>query len=148
VNIATTKDNFVFKGCKFYQPTDPEGTDAAVNTGCFYFVDSEELFFEDCYFYGQFETSIFHNKTTAAKNVWVRNCFGTQLLAGGEVFTQVANMQGGVQNSIFIIPGADDVTEAKTWGTLSAKFFVDVNSCIGNDGDGGQLAVAGASAAT
>lgn len=148
VNIATTKDNFFFKGCKFYQPTDPDGTDGNASTGCFYFVDSEEIFIEDCYFYGQFETSIFHNKTTAAKNVWVRNCFGTQLLAGAEVFTQVANMQGGVLNSTFIVSGADDVTEAKTWGTLSAKFFVDVNSGIGNDGDGGQLAVAGASAAT
>lgn len=148
VNIATTKDNFVFKGCKFYQPTDPDGTDGNAATGCFYFVDSEELFFEDCYFYGFFETSIFHNKTTAAKNVWVRNCFGTQLLSTGEVFTQVAAMQGGVQNSMFIIPNADDVSEAKTWGTLSDKFFVDVNSCVGNDGANGQLAVAGTAVAS
>ena len=148
VNIATTKDNFFFEGCKFYQPTDPEGTDAAVNTGCFYFVDSEEIFIEDCYFYGNFESAIFHNKTTAAKNVWVRNCFGTQSLSGGEVFIQVATMSGGALNSTFVIPAADDVTEAKTWGTLSANFFVDVNSGVGNDGAGGQLAVAGASAAT
>jgi len=148
VNIPTTFDDFTFRRCRFFQPTDPTGTDGNAGTGCFYFVDSENLFFEDCFFYGNFETAIWHNKTTAAKNVWVRNCDGTQLLTGAEVFTQVANMEGGARSSLFIIPGADDVTEAKTWGTLSDKFFINLDCGVGNDGVGGQLAVAGASAAT
>lgn len=148
VDIATTKDNFYFRRCRFYQPTDPAGTDGNAGTGAFYFVDSENLFFEDCFFYGQFESAIFHNKTTAAKNVWVRNCYGTQLLAAAEVFIQVAAMEGGCQGTFFVIPGADDVTEAKTWGTMSDKFFIDLTSCVGNDGVGGQLAVAGATAAS
>lgn len=148
VSIPTTFDNFTFRRCSFYQPTDPAGTDGNAGTGCFYFVDSENLFFEDCHFNGFFETAIFHNKTTAAKNVWVRNCDGTQLLTGAEVFTQVAAMEGGARSSLFIIPGADDVTEAKTWGTLSDKFFINLDCGIGNDGAGGQLAVAGATAAS
>jgi len=148
VNLATTIDGFTFRRCKFIQPTDPAGTDGAAATGCFYLVDSEDLFIEDCYFYGNFESAIVHNKTTAAKNVWLRNCYGTQLLSGAEVFIQVAAMEGGAQNCFFIIPGADDVTEAKTWGTMSDKFFIDVNSSIGNDGAGGQLGVAGATAAS
>ncbi len=148
VNIATTKDNFIFRRCEFYQPTDPAGTDGGAGTGCFYFVDSENLFFEDCFFYGNFESAIFHNKTTAAKNVWIRNCYGTQLLSGAEVSIQVANMEGGAIGSMFIAQAADDVTEAKTWGTLSAKFFINLDCGVGNDGAGGQLAVAGASAAT
>lgn len=149
VLIPTTYDDFTFKGCKFYQPTDPAGSDGAAGTGCFYFVDSENLFFEDCFFYGNFETAIWHNKTTAAKNVWVRRCYGTQLLTGAEVFTQVAAMEGGVTGGcLFIIPGADDVTEAKTWGTLSDKFFINLDCGVGNDGANGQLAVAGATAAS
>lgn len=148
VTIPTTYDDFTFRRCRFYQPTDPAGTDGNAGTGCFYFVDSENLFFEDCFFYGNFETAIWHNKTTAAKNVWIRRCDGTQLLAGAEVFTQVAAMEGGARASLFIIPGADDVTEAKTWGTLSDKFFINVDCGVGNDGVGGQLAVAGATAAS
>lgn len=141
VDIATTCDNFTFRRCKFYQPTDPAGADGGAGTGCFYFVDSENLFFDDCFFYGNFETAIFHNKTTAAKNVWLRRCYGTQLLSGAEVFTQVANMEGGAQHCAFVIPAATDVTEALNWGTLSAKFFL-FDSKAGNDGAGGQNAVA------
>lgn len=148
IDLATTKDFLTVRGCSFIQPTDPEGTDAAVNTGAIYFVDSEHILVENCYFNGFFESAILHNKTTAAKYVWVRNCYGIQALSGAEVFIQVATMSGGVQNSLFIIPNADDVSEAKTWGTLSANFYVDINSSVGNDGAGGQLAVAGASAAT
>lgn len=146
--MTTTKDEFTFRRCRFVQPTDPAGTDGAAGTGCFYLVDTEGLYIEDCEFYGNFETAIVHNKTTAAKRVWMRRCFGYQLLTGAEVFTQVTAMEGGVQHTMIILPGADDVTEAKTWGTMSDKFFIDVNSCVGNDGAGGQLAVAGASAAT
>lgn len=140
VDIATTFDNFTFRRCSFYQPTDPAGTDGNAGTGCFYFVDSENLFFDDCFFYGNFETAIWHNKTTAAKNVWLRRCYGTQLLSGAEIFTQVTAMEGGAQHCAFIIPAATDVTEALNWGTLSDKFFL-FDSKAGNDGAGGQNAV-------
>jgi len=147
VNMATTKDNFYFRRCEFWQPTDPDGTDDAAATGCFYFVDSENIFIEDCFFYGQFETAIFHNKTTAAKNVWVRNCFGTQLLATGLIYTQVAAMEGGNLNCTWNHRTAADVTEATWTGTLSANFVVDVNSGVLADGAaGGQYAAPGTAA--
>lgn len=148
VNLATTVDNFTFRNCQFIQPTDPEGTDGAASTGCFYIVDSENLLIENCYFNGAFESAIVHNKTTAAKNVWLRNCYGTQSLTGGEVFIQVATMSGACTNCFFIVTGSADVAEANTWGTMSAGYFVDINCSVGNDGGGGQLGVAGATAAS
>lgn len=148
INLATTFDDFVIRRCRFLQPTDPAGTDGNADTGAIYLVDSERVLIEDCYFAGQFETAIVHNKTTAAGELWVRNCYGRQTLSGAEVFTLPSGATGGVQLSFFVIPNADDVTEAKTWGTLPDTFFIDVNSCVGNDGAGGQLAVASASAAT
>jgi len=147
IDLATTKDNFKFKGCKFTSLADPVGVDGGVNTGCFYFVDSENIFVEDCYFSGYFETAIFHNKTTAAKNVWVKNCYGTQLLSGGEVYTQVAEMTGGDINSTFVITGSADIAIANTWGVLSEHFFISLTSGVGNDGAGGSLCVAAVSAA-
>lgn len=147
VNLATTKDNFVFRRCRFFQPTDPAGVDGDAGTGIFYFEDSENLFFDDLFFNVAAETALFHNKTTAAKNVWLRRCYGTQLLSGAEVFAQVANMEGGAQHCAFIVTGADDVTEAKTWGTLSDKFFL-FDSKAGNDGAGGQNAVSASTDAT
>jgi hypothetical protein len=145
INLATTKDNFKFKRCQFLNGVaDPVGTDGAVETGCVYFVDSENIFFEDCFFYGYFETAIFHNKTTAAKNVWTRNCYGIQMLSGAEVYTQVAAMSGGDIGSMFVVRNAAAITEAETWGTLSVNFFVSLTSCVGNDGANGQVAVSGA----
>lgn len=147
VTMTTTKDDFAFRRCQFYQPTDPDGTDDAAGTGCFYFVDSENIFFEDCFFYGNFETAIFHNKTTAAKNVWARNCYGTQLLSTGLIGTQVAAMEGGWLNCTWNHRTAADVTEATWTGTLSANFVVDVNSGVLADGAaGGQLAAPGTAA--
>jgi hypothetical protein len=148
VNLATTKDNFKFKNTQFINPVDPEGTDAAANTGALYFVDSENIFVENCFFNGYFETSLFHNKTTAAKNVWTKVCSGIQLLSGAEIFTQVATMSGGDMGSMFIVRGASGVTEGETWGTLSANFFVSLTSCVGNDGSGGQVGVSGGSIAS
>lgn len=141
VDIATTKDWFWFNRCSFFQPTDPAGTDGNASTGVFYFVDSEHLFFDGCYFEGSFESAIWHNKTTAAKNVWIRNCYGRQELSGAEVFIQVAAMSGGIDNSLIIVPAATDVSEALVTGTLSDNFFVGVNAGFGNDGAVGQLAV-------
>lgn len=144
VDIATTFDDFIFRRCRFFQPTDPEGTDDAAGTGCFYFVDSENILVEDCFFYGNFETSIFHNKTTAAKNVWVRNSYGTQLLSTGLIYTQVAAMEGGNLNSSWNHRTAADVTEATWTGTVSANFFFDRTSGVLADGAaGGQYAAAG-----
>lgn len=147
VNIATTKDEFTFRRCRFFQPTDPAGTDDAEDTGCFYFVDTEGLYVEDCFFYGQFETSIFHNKTTAAKNVWVKNCVGTQLLSTGLIYTQVAAMEGGNINCTWNHRTAADVTEATWTGTVSANFVFDVNSSVLADGAaGGQYGAPGTAA--
>lgn len=148
VNLATTKDEFTFNRCRFFQPTDPAGTDGAAATGVFYLVDTEGLYINDCFFYGAFESAIVHNKTTAAKNVWLTNCKGTQTLTGAEVFIQVAAMEGGCQNCFFVVYGSADVAEANTWGTMSDKFFIDINSSVGNDGANGQLGVAGATAAS
>lgn len=147
ITLTTTKDDFYVRRCEFFQPTDPDGTDDAAGTGCIYFVDSENIFVEDCFFYGQFETSIFHNKTTAAKNVWVRNCFGTQLLSTGLIYTQVAAMEGGNINSTWNHRTAADVTEATWTGTVSANFVFDVNSSVLADGAaGGQYGAPGTAA--
>jgi hypothetical protein len=146
-DIATTKDNFKFKNCQFINSTDSSGSDGNAGTGCFYFVDSENIFVEDCFFNGFFETAIFHNKTTAAKNVWVKNCYGTQLLSGAEIHAQVANMTGGDLGSTFIIYNATDAAITGTWGVLSERFFFSLTSGVGNDGGGGSLAVAAVSAA-
>ncbi len=147
VDMATTKDEFTFNRCRFFQPTDPDGTDDAAGTGCFYFVDTEGIYVNDCYFYGQFETSIFHNRTTAAKNVIVKNCVGTQLLSTGLIFTQVAAMEGGCIGSNWNHRTAADVTEATWTGTVSANFFFDVTNGVLADGAaGGQLAAAGTAA--
>jgi hypothetical protein len=148
VYLASTKDDFKFKGCQFIQPSDPGGTDAATGTGCFYFEDNENIFIEDCFFNGNFETSIFHNKTTAAKNLWTTKCKGIQLLSGAEVYTQVAAMSGGDVGSMFIVRNATIGNEASTWGTLAANFFISLTSCVGNDGTDGQAAVSGSSWAT
>ena len=142
VDLATTFDDFTFRRCNFYQPSDPEGTDAAVSTGCIYFVDSERILFDDCLFCGNFESAIFHNKTTAAADVWIRNCRGRQDLNGAEVWTQVAGLTGGLSGgSLFVITNEAAVTEATSCGTASDAFFVNVDSAFGNDGGGGQLAV-------
>jgi hypothetical protein len=141
VDLATTKDWLTVRGCKFIQPTDPAGTDGDAGTGCFYFVDSEYLFFENCFFDGAFESAIWHNKTTAATNVWIRDCWGRQSLTAAEVFIQVANMSGGIHNSLITVVGATDVMEANVTGTLAANFFVSTTTSFGNDGGGGQGAL-------
>jgi hypothetical protein len=143
INLATTKDNFTFKRCKFINLGDPLGTDDAASTGCFYFVDSENIFIEDCYFYGYFETAIFHNKTTAAKNVWTRNCYGSQLLSGAEVYKQVANMIGGDVGSLFLLPNVTVNVEGNSWGTLSARFALSPQSAVACDGTDGHVGTSG-----
>lgn len=145
VDLATTVDNFWFKRCNFYQPTDPAGTDGGAGTGCFYIVDSENIFIEDCHFYGNFETAIFHNRTTACKNLWVKNCTGIQALSGAEPFQLVAAASGASVGGAFLTPAETAAVEATLVGTLGDAFFV-CGTYFGNDGlaggQGGILATA------
>ena len=141
INIATTKDYFAFRRCTFYQPTDPDGTDGNADTGCFYFVDSEYITVEDCVFVGEFETSIFHNKTTKALNLWIKNCYGEQALALADVLTLVDDGTGGMVDCAWCVPdAADATTEASfvtiaattTFGFFNTKFMND-NAAGGNN---------------
>ena len=120
INLATTKDHFTFRRCKFLQPTDPDGTDHGDNTGCFYFEDSEDILIEDCVFQGEFESSIFHNKTTKAQNLWIRNCYGEQALDAADILTLVDDGTGGMVESHWLVPDASDITTEGKFVTLAA----------------------------
>ncbi|MGH7895638.1 MAG: hypothetical protein ACREQL_13285 [Candidatus Binatia bacterium] len=137
INIATTKDNFFIRRCTFLQPTDPAGTDGVADTGAIFFVDSENIAVEDCGFYGNFETAIIHNRTTAGKNVWVKDCRGVQLLSGAEPFQLVAGCEGGCYGGQFSTPAEAAATEATLVGTLGDKFFISPTTGFGNDGAAG-----------
>jgi hypothetical protein len=141
VNIATTFDDFHFAGCTFVQPTDPDGTDDAADTGCFYFVDSENILIEACHFYGNFESNIFHNKTTKAINVYVKNCTGYQALSTGLIYTMVAAMTGGEVGCFWTVPANTDLTETAFIGTASVGWFSH-DSAYGNDSTGGAAGAA------
>ena len=152
VDLATTVDNFTFKKCVFRQPTDPDGTDNGVNTGCFYIVDSENILIEDCEFYGEFESAIFNNRAagTACKNLWIRNCFGEQALAGADILTLVTGATGGMQNCAWNLPDAADNT---TWGTFvtagqGTYFGMHDVTFMGDNAAGELLASAVATAST
>jgi hypothetical protein len=137
INLATTKDNFFFKRLTALQPTDPTGTDGAVDTGFLFIIDSENIFLEDCHFYGNFETAIVHNRTTAAKNLWLKNCSGVQQLSGAEPFQLVAGATGAMVGGGFITPAETAVTEATLVGTLGDAFFILPPGTFGNDGGAG-----------
>lgn len=137
INIATTKDNFFFKRLTALQPTDPGGTDGAVDTGFLFMIDSENITIEDSYFYGNFETAIFHNRTTACKNFWVINCYGIQSLSGAEPFQLVDGANGAMVGGGFITPAEIAVTESTLVGTLGNSFFVLAPGNFGNDGAAG-----------
>ena len=137
VNCATTKDNLFIRRCTALQPTDPAGTDGGDDTGFLYVVDSENIYIEDCFFYGNFETAIFHNKTTACKNLWVKYCYGIQLLSGAEPFQLVDGADGAMVGGGFITPAEAAASEATLVGTLGAKFFILAPANFGNDGGAG-----------
>lgn len=143
INIATTKDDFVFRRLDFRQPTDPEGTDAGANTGGIYCVDSENIFLEDIYFNGQFETAFFHNDTTKCQNVWMRNIYGYNNLSTSLFIVLEADSTGGITDSLVISPNADDISLAKIVGTIGNKFFLGRTANFGNDNGGGSLAAFG-----
>lgn len=139
INIATTVDNFIFRRCRFLQPTDPNGTDGGANTGCFYIDDSENILIEDCEFLGEFETSIIHNDTTACKNLWVRRCFGEQALAGADVITLEAGATGGMDHCSWNVPDAADATTWGSFATVAADTpFGFHNTTFMNDNNAGE----------
>lgn len=137
INLTTTKDNFKIRRCQFFQGTDPASSDGGADTGCIYMVDSENILVEDCEFYGNFETAIFHNRTTAAKNLWVVNCRGIQSLAGAEPFQLVDGCNGAMIGGGFITPAETAATEATLVGTLGNSFFILAPGNFGNDGAAG-----------
>ncbi|MCC7371651.1 MAG: hypothetical protein IT306_24750 [Chloroflexi bacterium] len=137
INLATTKDYLTVRRCRFEQPTDPAGSDGGADTGALYCVDSEYILFEDCWFSGNFETAIFHNKTTACKHLWVKNCHGIQALAGAEPFQLVAGATGAMLGGGFITPAEAAATEATLVGTVGDAFFVLQPGAFGNDGGAG-----------
>ena len=137
INLATTKDNFVFRRCTALQPTDPAGTDGAVDTGFLFFIDTENILVEECWLYGNFETAMFHNRTTKGLNFWVKNSFGVQLLSGAEPFQLVADCEGGCFGGQFSTPAEIAATEATLVGTIGDKFFISPTTGFGNDGAAG-----------
>lgn len=146
INLATTKDNFWIRGCNFQQAADPAGTDGAVDTGCIFIIDSENIYIDDCHFYGFFETAMIHNRTTACKNLWVRNCYGVSLLSGSEPFQLVDGANGACVGGGFVTPAETAATEATLIGTLGNGFFI-LGTQFGNDGAaGGQGGIIAATA--
>lgn len=141
IGITTTFDNAIIRRCRFIQPTDPAGTNGAAGTGAIYLVDSENVLIEGCEFRGNFETAFIHNKTSAAANLWVRNCYGICSLADSLPFVLVTTTTGGIERCSFIVPASTDIVEATTSGTPGAGFF-NFQTFYGNDGGGGQLAMA------
>lgn len=143
IDIATTKDDIHIKGCRFFQPTDPEGTTNDASTGCIFLVDSEDVVIEDCYFSGNFESSIFHNRSTAATNLWIKNCFGNQALLGAEVLTLVSTGTGGMVDCAFTVDNAADATTESEFLIMGATSpFGIFNTTFMNDhAAGGNLAL-------
>lgn len=147
VGITSTYDFTKIKGCKFWQDTDPAATDAAANTGAIYMEDSEHVRIIGCEFNGFFETAFFHNKTTAAADLWVDDCRGICSLSTATPFELVSTATGGVEDSSFITPAEVATTEATLSGTFGAGYF-NFRTYFGNDGGGGQLAIASQAAAS
>ncbi len=151
IDIATTVDDFIFRRCSFYQPTDPAGTNDADSTGCFYMEDSENILIEKCRFHGFFETSIFHNKSTAATNLWVMDCFGTLEDSNGtmHIADLLAATTGGHVRCSWLMPLVIAAVET-TYLTIAAGTpygFFDTNFM--NDGtDGGNAAIPTVTAVT
>lgn len=149
INIGTTYDNTWVRRCKFIQPTDPGGTNGGANTGAIYLVDSENVLIEDCEFRGCFETAFIHNRTTGAANLWVRRCYGqgSTLTNDSVPFVLATACSGGADRCSLNNPNEAATTEATLSGTFPAAFF-NHQTYFGNDGGGGQLAIASQSAAS
>ena len=141
VDIATTKDNFRFSRCEFYQPSDPDGTDGGAGTGGIHCVDTENILAEYCRFFGYFETAIFHNLTTKVQRLNVNHCELTNML--NWPFELHAASTGSAFQCYGETVTATDVTDAKLWGIIGTRFWL--NDChMGNDSDaGGQMGAPG-----
>lgn len=145
INIATTTDNYFVNHCKFEQPSDPEGTDKADNTGIIYCADSEDIDFSWNHCVGNFETAIIHNKGTKCQRLWVMHntwqlelstCIPLELVAAAEGF---ADYNNGLR------PAATDALVAQIWGTIGIEMYIGSNNSMGNDsGGGGQMGATGA----
>jgi hypothetical protein len=143
INLTTTYDNLTVRRCEFLQPTDPGGTDAAASTGIIYCVDSENIYLEDIWFVGNFETGFFHNKTTKCQNLWMRRIYGYNALSTAVPITLVAASTGGITDSLITSPNATDIAIANIVGVVSDNFFIGRTANFGNDSGGGQLAAFG-----
>jgi hypothetical protein len=142
IDLATTVDGLTVTGCKFLQPTDPNGTGGAAATGGIYLVDSEDVLVEDCTFRGQFESGIIHNKTTAAKGLVVRNCELSNELT--VPFLLVATAEGVCDGCYGATLGASDASEAQVYGTIGTLFWISQSTSLGNDSAaGGQGSITG-----
>lgn len=138
INIATTYDFTFVKNCRFFQPTDPAGTDGAADTGGIFLVDSENVRIEDCEFNGMFETALIHNRTTAALNLSVKGLRGQQLLSGAEPFQLVAGATGYAMGPGHVnTPAETAAVEATLVGTIGDGFFIGGAMTFGNDGAAG-----------
>lgn len=137
INLATTVDGFTMRRCTFLQDTDPDGSDGIADTGVLYFEDVENILVEDCSFFGNFETAIFHNRTTAGKNFFVKNCHGINRLSASETFQLVDGCSGAMLGGGFLTPAEIAVSEATLVGTVGAGFFVLPPGNFGNDGAAG-----------
>ena len=137
INLATTVDDFIIRGCTFSQDTDPAGSDGAVDTGCIFIIDSENILIENCSFNGNFETAMIHNRGTACKNLFVKNCHGQNLLSGSETFQLVDGATGAQLGGGFNTPAESAVSEATLVGTIGANFFVLAPGTYSNDGAAG-----------
>jgi len=149
ITVPTTFDDWVIRRCTFVQGTDPAGTNGGAGTGAIYIVDSENVLIEDCEFRGGFETAFVHNRTTGAANLWVRRCWGilSSVVADAVPFVLVSTATGGADRCSIINVNEAATTEATLSGTFGAGFF-NFESYFGNDGGGGQLAIASQSAAS
>ena len=141
INIATTVGDFTtIDGCLFTQGADPTGTDAGVDTGAIFLIDSENVTIRNTRFFGNFETACIHNRTTGAAQLWIENCRGYCSLSGAEPIQLASGATGAMVMSYFITPAETAVTEATLSGTFPALFF-NMDSYFGNDGSGGQTGV-------
>ncbi len=147
VNLTTTKDWLTIKGCDAFQPSDPEATNNGDDTGFLYMEDSEHILVEDCRILGYFETAMFHNKGTKCTDFLVNRCLLQTVLSTSFPFKLVSDAEGGVRATLNLNVVADDVTDAKLWGTIGDRFWINKDSASGNDSAaGGQAAVQGEAA--
>lgn len=137
INLATTKDRFVIDSCTFLQSTDPDGTDGNANTGVVYLVDTEDVIVSNCMARDQFETGFIHNKSTAAKGLYVIDCGIYTALSTSVPFELVAGAEGAAERCFGSTEPAADATEAAVFGTLGTKFWISQSTSLGNDSDGG-----------